>query len=161
MADTIHLFFTSFYFTITTSIDVLAGSPVKLEESCIMGQPVVHFEIIGGDPASLRQFYTDLFDWTFETEGPAAKEIVGDYGFVAPTMTSDGFGIPGGVGGGPGFEHRVLFYVGVPDVEAALRTAEEGGGSRIIGPYQEPGSDLVVGLFADPEGHVIGVANVT
>jgi predicted enzyme related to lactoylglutathione lyase len=126
-----------------------------------MGQPVVHFEVIGRDPASLRKFYADIFGWTFETEGPAAKEIVGDYGFVEPNMTSDGYGIPGGVGGGPAFESRVLFYVGVPDVEAALRSAEERGGSRIIGPHQESGSDLVVGLFADPEGHVIGVANVT
>jgi predicted enzyme related to lactoylglutathione lyase len=126
-----------------------------------MGQPIVHFEIIGRNPSNLRHFYTDLFGWAFETEGPAARKIVGDYGFVAPAMTSAGYGIPGGVGGGPGFEDRVLFYVGVPDVEAALRSAEEQGGSRIIGPYQERGSDLVVGMFADPEGHVIGVANVT
>jgi predicted enzyme related to lactoylglutathione lyase len=126
-----------------------------------MGQPIVHFEIIGRNPSNLRHFYADLFGWTFETEGPAAKKVLGDYGFVAPTMTSAGYGIPGGVGGGPGFEDRVLFYVGVPDVEAALCSAEEQGGSRISGPYQERGSDLVVGMFADPEGHVIGVANVT
>ena len=126
-----------------------------------MAQPVVHFEILGRDPTRLRQFYGELFGWSFETEGPAAKEVVGDYGFVAPTMNSEGYGIPGGIGGGPGIESRVLFYVGVPDVEAALLAAEEGGGSRILGPHQEPGSELVVGMFADPEGHVIGVANVT
>jgi hypothetical protein len=138
-----------------------SGIPTTQRSIAIMAQPVVHFEIIGRDPARLRQFYGELFDWSFETEGPAAKEVVGDYGFVSPTMNSAGFGIPGGIGGGPGFEDRVLFYVGVPDVEAALRSAEERGGSRILGPHQEPGSDLVVGMFADPEGHVIGVANVT
>lgn len=28
-----------------------------------MGQPVVHFEIIGSDPARLRGYYGDLFGW--------------------------------------------------------------------------------------------------
>lgn len=126
-----------------------------------MGQPVVHFEIIGREPDMLRRFYGELFGWTFDTDGPAANEIVGDYGFVAPALSGAGFGIPGGVGGGPGFEARVLFYVGVPDVGAALRCVEELGGSRVSGPFQAPGTELVVGHFTDPEGHVIGLANVT
>lgn len=48
-----------------------------------MGQPVVHFEIIGRDPASLRDYYGELFGWEFEI-GDAATEAVsrkGDYGF--------------------------------------------------------------------------------
>jgi uncharacterized protein len=28
-----------------------------------MGQPVVHFEIIGPDPAKLRSYYGELFGW--------------------------------------------------------------------------------------------------
>jgi predicted enzyme related to lactoylglutathione lyase len=31
-----------------------------------MGQPVVHFEIIGRDPHKLRSFYDDLFGWKME-----------------------------------------------------------------------------------------------
>ena len=38
--------------------------------------------------------------------------------------SDDCAGIPGGVGGGDGYAGRVTFYVGVPDVEAALRKAE-------------------------------------
>jgi hypothetical protein len=147
--------------TSNISPGAVSGIPTTQRRIAIMAQPVVHFEIIGRAPAILRQFYGELFGWSFDTEGPAADEVVGDYGFVAPTMNSAGYGIPGGIGGGPEFENRVLFYVGVPDVEAALRSVEEQGGSRILGPYQEPGSELVVGMFADPEGNVVGVANVT
>lgn len=55
---------------------------------------------------------------------------------------------------------RVLFHVGVPDVEAALREAETLGGVRRLGPDQAPESPLVMGL-TDPEGHLSGVAGTT
>ena len=118
-----------------------------------MGQPVVHFEIIGSDPATLRRYYAELFGWDFQI-GDATTETVsqpGNYGFV------DGAGINGGVGGGDGYERRVLFYVGVLDVEAALAKAESLGGKRQMGPEGTPGT-LVVGQFTDPEGNLIGVA---
>ncbi|MPZ84853.1 MAG: glyoxalase [Actinophytocola sp.] len=119
-----------------------------------MGRPVVHFEIIGTDPAMLRGYYGDLFGWEFDTGGAVAEEVsrAGDYGFVAQ---SDG--IPGGVGGGAGYERRVLFYVGVPDVEAALRKAESLGGTRRMGPTRTSES-LVVGHVTDPEGNLVGIA---
>lgn len=119
-----------------------------------MGQPVVHFEIIGRDPTKLRSCYGDLFGREFHT-GDAATEAVsqpGNYGFVDENTAGDG--INGGVGGGEGYEGRVLFYVSVPEVEAALKKAESLGGKRRMGT---PGT-LVVGQFTDPEGHLIGVA---
>jgi uncharacterized protein len=70
---------------------------------------------------------------------------------------SDGVGIGGGVAGGPDrYDGHLTFYVEVPDVETALAKAEELGGSRIMGP-DEVMEGLVIGLFADPEGHVVGV----
>jgi predicted enzyme related to lactoylglutathione lyase len=124
-----------------------------------MGQPVVHFEIIGTDPQALRRYYGELFDWSFDTSGPVAAAVSedGNYGFTVPD-TSSGAGIPGGVGGGAGYPARTLFYVGVPDVEAALTQAEKLGGTRVSGPHRNPGTDLVVGFFTDPEGHLVGVA---
>jgi predicted enzyme related to lactoylglutathione lyase len=122
-----------------------------------MGQPVVHFEVIGQDPAKLQSYYGELFGWEFHT-GDAATEAVsrpGSYGFVDGSTTGDG--INGGVGGGDGYERRVLFYVGVPNVEAALKKAESLGGKRQMGPEGTPGT-LVVGRFTDPEGNLIGVA---
>lgn len=125
-----------------------------------MGRPVVHFEIIGPDPQGLRDFYGDLFEWEFDTTAPVVDAIseAGNYGFVDRYTTSDGTGIHGGVGGGDRFAGHAIFYVGVPDVEAALRNAERLGGQRVLGPEKNPGGDLVVGHFRDPQGNVIGVA---
>ena len=50
-----------------------------------------------------------------------------------------------------------MFYVGVADVEAALREAERLGGKRQLGPERAP-TGLVIGHFTDPEGNLIGVA---
>lgn len=124
-----------------------------------MSSPVVHFEIIGTDPARLHSYYAELFGWEFSV-GDATSPVVsppGSYGFVDGATTGDGTGINGGVGGGAGYDHRVLFYVGVPSFEAALQAAERLGGTRRMGP--EPASgDFAVGRFTDPEGHLIGVA---
>ncbi|GAA3822416.1 VOC family protein [Sphaerisporangium flaviroseum] len=125
-----------------------------------MAQPVVHFEIIGSDPAKLRSYYGELFGWEFDTSGPVAKPVSepGNYGFVHPGTTGEGVGIPGGVGGGTGYDARVIFYIGVPDVEAALQKAESLGGTRRMGPDRAPGRDLVVAHFTDPQGNLIGLA---
>jgi uncharacterized protein len=80
-----------------------------------------------------------------------------DYGFLDLITTDDGTGIRGGVGGGPGYDSHAVFYVGVPDVGAALQRAEELGGTRVMGPVTSS-NGLVVGHFKDPEGTLIGVA---
>jgi uncharacterized protein len=123
-----------------------------------MDRQVVHFEIIGRDPAVLRRYYGDLLGWTFETGDAASDEVSepGNYGFVDGATTG---GINGGVGGGRAHAAQVLFYVRVPDVEAALREAERLGGTRELGPEGTPG-ELVIGRFSDPEGNLIGVAGV-
>jgi predicted enzyme related to lactoylglutathione lyase len=121
-----------------------------------MEQPVVHFEIIGTDPAKLRDYYGGLFGWTFQT-GDATTETVsepGNYGFIDGGEDA----INGGVGGGPGHPAHVVFYVGVPSVEAALRKAESLGGTRLMGPEPAAGADFAVGQFRDPEGNLVGVA---
>ena len=122
-----------------------------------MGQPVVHFEIIGSDAPKLRSYYGQLFGWEFQIGGATTEAVSqpANYGFVDGATT--GGGINGGVGGGEGYERRVLFYVSVPNVEAALEEAERLGGKRRMGPEGTPGT-LVVGQFTDPEGNLIGVA---
>ncbi len=124
-----------------------------------MAQPVVHFEIIGEDPSRLRDYFAQLFGWSFATPSPVAQEVSApnEYGFLDLISADDGAGIRGGVGGGHGYRSHAVFYVGVPDVEAALRRAEDLGGTRVMGPVTSP-SGLVVGHFNDPEGTLIGVA---
>ena len=118
-----------------------------------MGQPVVHFEVIGKDGDKLQQYYAELFGWEINSDNEMKYGMVAREGNTAP----DGIGIGGGIAGGPpGYDGHVTFYVAVPDVEEALAKAETLGGKRIMGP--ENIMDMVeLGQFEDPEGHVIGV----
>jgi predicted enzyme related to lactoylglutathione lyase len=127
-----------------------------------MAHPVVHFEIIGKNPEGLRTFYRDLFGWEFDTSGQVSEEVSEptNYGFVDPNTDAPGTGIPGGIGGGADYDSQVVFYVGVADVEAMLKKAQDLGGDRRMGPAKAPGRPLVVGRFADPEGNVIGLASL-
>ena len=112
-------------------------------------------ELVTTDPAAAAAFYGELFGWEFATDDAATEAVSepGNYGFVDQSIA----GLNGGVGGGDGYERRVLFYVGVPDVGAALAEAERLGGTREMGPEGTPGR-LVVARFTDPEGNVIGLA---
>ena len=118
-----------------------------------MGQPVVHFEVIGTDGAKLQSYYSDLFGWEIDSDNEMGYGVVDREKNLGPT----GIGIGGGVAGGPeGYAGHVTFYVEVPDVEAALARAETLGGTRVFGPDTIM-DNMVLGQFLDPEGHVIGV----
>jgi uncharacterized protein len=118
-----------------------------------MGQPVVHFEVVGRDGDALKRYYSELFGWEINSDNPMNYGMVAREGNVAP----DGTGIGGGIGTGPsGYEGHVTFYVAVDDIEAALQKAEQLGGNRIMGP--EKIMDMIeLGHFKDPEGHLVGV----
>jgi predicted enzyme related to lactoylglutathione lyase len=120
-----------------------------------MGQAVVHFEVAGKDPEKLQSYFSELFGWDIDADNEFKYGIVQREG----NTNADGVGIGGGISGGPeGYEGHVTFYVEVPDVEAALAKAESLGGTRVMGP-DEVMESLTIGLFTDPEGHVIGVMN--
>lgn len=114
-----------------------------------MGYPVMWFEVMGTNGEALREFYGSLFKWTFKVAGPM------NYG---EANTGDPRGIPGGVGqAGGGFRpHGSTFYVETPDVAASLAEAERLGGS-VVAPPTKVGGDMTIALFADPEGHVVGL----
>jgi predicted enzyme related to lactoylglutathione lyase len=118
-----------------------------------MGQPVVHFEVIGKDGPTLQKYYADLFGWKVDANNPMHYGIVDGRDNPAP----ENRGIGGGIAGGPeGYEGHVTFYVAVEDIEEALQKAESLGGTRIMGP--EKVMDMIeLGHFKDPEGHLIGV----
>src|SRR5262245_41778161 len=121
-----------------------------------MGQPVVHFEVIGKDGAGLQRYYADLFDWEIDSDNPIGYGVV----HREANVTSGGVGsIGGGIASSPtpDYAGHVTFYVEVPDLEAALTKAEGLGGKRVLGPAPVPGTDIEIGQFTDPEGHLIGV----
>ena len=63
-----------------------------------MGQPVVHFEIIGKDGDKLKSYYSELFGWEIDSDNPMNYGIVQRDGNTNP----DGAGIGGGISGAPG-----------------------------------------------------------
>jgi predicted enzyme related to lactoylglutathione lyase len=69
-------------------------------------------------------------------------------------------GIDGGIGEVPeGYEGHLTFYIGVPDIHAALETIEKLGGTRMMGPEQVPEGPFIA-LFRDPHDHTIGLVQV-
>jgi predicted enzyme related to lactoylglutathione lyase len=125
--------------------------------------PVVHVEVRGTDPDRLRDFYAELVGWSYNPEADGANVVAqvsepGRYGFVDSVAAADGSGVPAGVGGGAGHTPYAIFYVAVPDVDAAMRRAEDLGGRREMGPERAVGRNLVVGHVRDPEGNLIGLA---
>jgi predicted enzyme related to lactoylglutathione lyase len=101
-----------------------------------MGQPVVHFEVVGKDGEKLQIYYAELFDWDVNAENEMK------YGLVDREANSnaEGIGLGGGIGQGPeGYGGHVTFYVEVPSVEEALSKAESLGGSRVMGPRDDHG----------------------
>jgi predicted enzyme related to lactoylglutathione lyase len=111
---------------------------------------VIHFEVTGTDGPALQKFYSDLFGWSLDTNNP------GGYGM----STADQTGVVVGIGSAPnGSGGFVTGYVAVADVDASLARATELGGSVIM-PKYSPGPGAVLGLLADPEGHVIGVTEL-
>jgi len=119
-----------------------------------MGQPVMHFEVIGKDGAKLRSYYGELYGWDFQTVGGPM-----DYQLVdrEPNLSPEGIGIGGGIGGMSDGEGHVTFYVGVDDIKASVAKAESLGGTLRHGPDEVPGAGILIAHIADPEGHVTGM----
>jgi len=112
-----------------------------------MAQPVVHFEVHAKDGKKSQEFYSKLFGWTVDSNNPM------NYGLVEAT--------DGGIGGGitQSDEPMVTFYVNVPDVGAALKTAESLGAKTVMPPTAVPGGPEIA-QFADPDGNVIGLSKM-
>ena len=114
-----------------------------------MGAPVVHFEIIGKDAKKLHKFYGELFDWKIDANNPM------NYGLVNSQRETNsiGGGISADPEGGPG---HVTIYIEVDDPQAYLNRAEKMGGKTVM-PVTEIPNMVTFALFADPEGHVVGL----
>ena len=125
-----------------------------------MGAPVIHFEIITKDPDALSAFYRDAFEWGLQDAGPGGTGIPK---YIICKPTNQDFperSINGGIGALPpnGYDGHVTFYIAVDDIEAALEKVQSLGGKRMMGPEKVPNGPQI-GLFQDPQGHVIGLVN--
>lgn len=118
----------------------------------------IHFEIHAADVARARQFYADVFGWTFEDY----SEFAGTPYLGAVTGTSEG-GINGAImqrqgpnpQGGSAVQGAVL-TLGVDDIDKVLARALESGASLAMEKYALPGMAWQAYLI-DTEGNVLGL----
>jgi hypothetical protein len=104
-----------------------------------MPAPIVFFDIAGPDAAKLKSFYAENFGW----------EIDATNGITAP-------GLKGSIRQDP---PETLIYLGVPDIDAALKQIEEGGGQTVLARMVVPGV-VTLALFKDPAGNRMGLVEM-
>jgi predicted enzyme related to lactoylglutathione lyase len=113
-----------------------------------MAAQVIHVEVVGKDGPALQRFYGDVFGWQIDTNNP------GGYGMF---RAKEGEGIGGGIGAAPdGGAGHVTFYAHADDPAGTLKRVVELGG-RVLMPLTEVTPGTTIALFADPEGHVVGL----
>ena len=114
-----------------------------------MAHPVIHAEIRSQDPDATRRFFADLFGWKIASEGAFPGYTFIDTGAQGGTFVA--------ISPRQSTEDEVLFFVAVEDVEATLARAEQLGGSIVQPAQHVPGTSF--GVFADAQGHKVGVAS--
>jgi len=110
-----------------------------------MGAKIIHVEVTGKDGSKLQDFYSDVFGWTLDTNNP------GGYGMERQGEMTAGIGAAQDGGAG-----NVTFYVHTDNPQAALDKVVAKGG-RVIMPLTEVAPETTIALFADPEGHIVGL----
>ena len=113
-----------------------------------MPGPVVHAEIRSKNPDSTRAFFGALFGWTYPSEGALPGYTFVDTGVPDSLYTA--------ISPLQGDDDIVTFFVGVPDMSAAIAKTRSLGGTIVQEPVSIPG--VTFALIADLEGHVVGLA---
>jgi uncharacterized protein len=104
------------------------------------------FEVATDRPEEVKQFYGELFGWTYRTGGDYSE--VTTPGSEQPT---------GGVFDSHGrFPDYAIFYVTVEDVAATIAKAESLGAKTVVPPTTTP-DGLVFAQLSDATGHHFGV----
>jgi len=113
----------------------------------MMGMPIVHFEIMGGEGTQLQDFYAKLFAWKIDANNPM------QYGLVAPEEKSIG----GGIGAAdPSGKPYVTVYIGVDKIDPVLAHVEKLGGKTVLPRTVIPGM-VIFAQFTDPAGNMVGL----
>ena len=111
-----------------------------------MGQPVVHFEIGIRRSEQAKQFFSALFGWEIQTQGPALMIATGSaegiQGNLAQSETEP--------------KSYVTIYVQVDDVAATLNHVERLGGKILVPASEVPGMGHFA-WFSDLDNNAIGL----
>ena len=111
-----------------------------------MGAPIVHLEFKSADFDRTAAFYAKLFDWRTEKNASSSyMKLDSSDGPSGGWVRADLVQAPGPIA-----------YLTVDDLPAKLAEVEKAGG-RILVHSQPFAGGGEVGLFADPDGNVLGL----
>lgn len=111
-----------------------------------MGQPVVHFEIGCKNSRKTQEFFSKLFDWKIQEQGPAAMIDTGSKEGIQGHISA--------LGHEP--HNYVTVYVHVDNLQAYLDKAGKLGGKTVVPPTDVPGMGSFAWL-ADLDGNLVGL----
>jgi len=98
--------------------------------------PIVFFDIAGPNAAKLKNFYSDNFGWSIDAgNGINTPSLKG-------TLRQD--------------PPEKIIYLGVPDIDAALKKITASGGSVDV-PRTVVPNVVIFALFKDPAGNRMGL----
>jgi predicted enzyme related to lactoylglutathione lyase len=110
------------------------------------GSAIVHIEFKSSDFARTAAFYAKVFDWRTEQNGSGSyMKLDSTDGPSAGWVRADLVQAPGPV-----------TYLLVDDLAAKLDAVEEAGGRVLVRSLPFAGGGEI-GLFADPDGNVVGL----
>lgn len=98
--------------------------------------PVVFFDIAGPDAAKLKRFYSENFGWTIDDANGITTR-----------------GLKGAIRQDPA---ETLIYLGVSDIDAALKKIVAAGGTVVL-PRTVVPKVVTFALFKDPAGNRVGI----
>ena len=111
-----------------------------------MPSEIAHIEFKSVNFARTSEFYAKLFDWQMEQNASASyMKLASSDGPSAGWFRADLVQSPGPV-----------VYLPVEDLEAKLAEVEEAGGRILVRSLPFAGGGEI-GLFADPDGNVLGL----
>jgi uncharacterized protein len=113
-----------------------------------MPHPIVHAEIRSKDPDATRKFFGDLLGWSYPGQGAIPGYTFVDTGVPDALYTA--------ISPLQGGADLVTFFVRVDDIEGTVNRVRELGGQVVQEPQRAPG--VAFALVADPQGHVVGLA---
>jgi uncharacterized protein len=130
-------------FAIAISTTLLLLSPAAADpaktENVMPSAPIVFFDIAGPDAAKLKQFYAENFGWSID----------GANGITTPNLKGTLRQDP----------PETLIYLGVPDIDAALKKIVASGGSVVM-PRMVIPQVVTFALFKDPAGNRMGLVEI-
>ena len=121
-----------------------------------MSGKVVHFEIPVDDRERASTFYSGAFGWNLMSMPDMGYTLVS----TGPATESGSPAEPGHINGGimqrqGPYQHPIV-TIEVDDMQAALRTVAEHGGSQ-VGDTHDVGGMGIAGYINDTEGNLIGL----